>query len=107
MIFGLGLVKFGSGQTRVKFSSHFSVNFDLIQDGGAVHAKIIGKMVEQYMSNHNPVGKNYTLGCSGSQNYSLGRVGLAKKTSGWVLTRPIPSQCDTDRTSKTNPGISI
>ena len=43
MIFGLRLVKFGSGQTRVKFSSHFSVNFDLIQDGGAVHAKIIGK----------------------------------------------------------------
>ena len=51
VIFGLGLVKFGSGQTRVKFSSHFSVNFDLIhgwwssacknhwQNGGAVHVK--------------------------------------------------------------------
>ena len=37
MIFELGLVKFGSGQTRVKFSSHFSVNFDIIQDGEAVH----------------------------------------------------------------------
>ena len=28
MIFGLELVKFGSGQTRVKFSSHFSVNLE-------------------------------------------------------------------------------
>ena len=84
VIFGLGLVKFGSGQTRVKFSSHFSVNFDLIQDGGAVHAKIIGKMVEQCMSNYNRVGQNYTSGCSGSQNYSSGRVGLAKMASGWV-----------------------
>ena len=84
MIFGLGLVRFGSGQTRVKFSSHFSVNFDLIQDGGAVHAKIIGKMVKQSMSNHNRIGQKYT---SGSQNYSSGRVGLAKKASGWVKSR--------------------
>ena len=57
MIFGLGLVKFGSGQTRVMFSSHFSVNFDLIQGWWS---SAFGKMVEQSMSNHNWVGQNYT-----------------------------------------------
>ena len=57
VIFGLGLVKFGSGQTRVKFSSHFSVNFDLIQGWWS---SAFGKMVEQFMSNHNWVGQNYT-----------------------------------------------
>ena len=90
MIFGLGLVKFGSGQTRVKFSSHFSVNFDLIQDGGAVHAKIIGKMVEQCMSNYNRVGQNYTSGCLGSQNYSSGRVGQKGLRLGFDPTHPYP-----------------
>ena len=84
MIFGLGLVKFGSGQTRVMFSSHFSVKFDLIQGWWS---SAFGKMVEQCMSNHNWVGQNYTSGCSGSQNYSLGRVGLAKKASGRVKSR--------------------
>ena len=43
---------------RVKFFSHFSVIVDwiwqkiaILLDGGAVHAKIIDKMVEQWMSN--------------------------------------------------------
>ena len=57
MIFGLGLVKFGSGQTRVKFSSHFSVNFDIIQDGeavhwqngGAVHVKLQSGWIKSYL----------------------------------------------------------
>ena len=85
MIFGLRLVKFGSGQTRVMFSSHFSVNFDLIQGWWS---SAFGKMVEQCMSNHNRVGKNYTSGCSGSQNYSSGQVGKKGlglgQISGWV-----------------------
>ena len=91
MIFGLGLVKFGSGQTRVMFSSHFSVNFDLIQ---GCWSSAFGKMVEQSMSNHNWVGQNHTLGCSGSQKYSSGWVGQkdlgSGQISGRVLTRPIP-----------------
>ena len=58
MIFGLGLVKFGSGQARVKFFQSILTKF---MDGGAVQAKIIGKMVEQCMSNQNVV-KFWSLG---------------------------------------------
>ena len=36
------------------------------------------------------VNHEITTGCSSSQNYSSGWVGLAKKALGRVLTQPIP-----------------
>ena len=54
MIFGLGLVKFGSGQARVKFFSHFLVNFDQIHGWWSLAYKIT--LEEQYFIVSEPKG---------------------------------------------------
>ena len=57
-------------------------------DGGAVQAKIIGKMVEQRMTNHNVV-RFWSLGL----DKNLPRVARVHKKNclGRVLAQPIPN----------------
>ena len=82
---GLGLMKFGSGQTWVKFFSHFSVNVDwiwqkiaILMDGGEVHAKIMCKKGRAVHGNWQ-IMMLLDFGLLGWTKLYLGLLGFIKK----------------------------